>query len=165
VPRSRQTTSKSLAQKAVAYDMPRVQVDGNDILAVYTASLEAVKRAREESCPTLVECLTYRLERHTTVDDPSKYRDESEVEEWEKRDPLPRFQKYLEGVDVLSAPAIEELEADIEKEIDEAVEEAETRDKDDDASAIFEHLQEAPPESLTRQREAFEARQTGDARG
>jgi TPP-dependent pyruvate/acetoin dehydrogenase alpha subunit len=87
VPVAKQTASKTLAQKALAYGMHGLRVDGNDVLAVYSACSEAVERARREHRPTLIECVTYRLGQHTTVDDPTKYRSDEEVREWEKKDP------------------------------------------------------------------------------
>jgi pyruvate dehydrogenase E1 component alpha subunit len=95
VPRSKQMNSKTIAQKAVAYDMPGVQVDGNDVLAVSVATREALDRARKGEGPTLIECVTYRLMMHTTADDQYKYRTKDEEDLWWKRDPLVRFRKYL----------------------------------------------------------------------
>ena len=95
IPRTRQTRSATLAQKALAYGIAGVQVDGNDILAVYAAADEAVARARAGGGPTLIECVTYRMAVHTTADDPKRYRSEEEVESWRRRDPLARFQGYL----------------------------------------------------------------------
>src|SRR5216110_2875674 len=95
VPLKKQTNSKTIAQKALAYGVPGLQVDGNDVLAVYAASQEAVARAREGDGPTLIECVTYRLGVHTTADDPTKYRTAEEVAEWERKDPLTRFTAYL----------------------------------------------------------------------
>jgi len=82
LPRSKQTRSQTLAQKALAYNMPGIQVDGNDILAVYTAAREAADRARSGGGPTLIECVTYRMAVHTTADDPKRYRSTEEVEQW-----------------------------------------------------------------------------------
>ncbi|MDJ0987846.1 MAG: thiamine pyrophosphate-dependent dehydrogenase E1 component subunit alpha, partial [Desulfobacterales bacterium] len=79
IPVSQQTRSQTLAQKALAYGMPGIQVDGNDILAVYAAAQEAVQRARSGEGPTLIECVTYRLMMHTTADDPKRYRTDEEV--------------------------------------------------------------------------------------
>src|SRR5919204_2223990 len=73
VPLKKQTNSKTIAQKALAYGLPGIQVDGNDVLAVYAASREAVDRARAGEGPTLIACVTYRLGVHTTADDPTKY--------------------------------------------------------------------------------------------
>jgi pyruvate dehydrogenase E1 component alpha subunit len=95
VSRNIQTKSKTIAQKAVAYGIPGIQVDGNDILAMYAATKEAVDRARSGGGPTLIEALTYRLGAHTTSDDPTRYREDSEVEQWKAKDPLKRFKKYL----------------------------------------------------------------------
>ena len=85
VPIKKQTHSRTIAQKALAYGFPGIQVDGNDVLAVYAASREAVERAREGGGPTLIECVTYRLGVHTTADDPTKYRSDEEVKAWERR--------------------------------------------------------------------------------
>ena len=92
IPRSRQTRAKTLAHRALAYGFPGVQVDGNDLLAVVTATREAIARAREGRGPTLIEAVTYRLAPHSTADDPKKYReDPAEVKLWEAREPLPRL--------------------------------------------------------------------------
>ncbi|MCK8061308.1 MULTISPECIES: pyruvate dehydrogenase (acetyl-transferring) E1 component subunit alpha [unclassified Fusibacter] len=93
--RSQQTNAATIAQKAIAYGMPGIQVDGNDIFAVYAATEEAVKRARSGGGPSLIECYTYRLGAHTTADDPTKYRDNEEVEQWKKKDPIDRLKKHL----------------------------------------------------------------------
>ena len=154
VPRSRQTHSKTIAQKALAYDIPGVQVDGNDILAVYAAAKEAVERARSGGGPTLIECVTYRLMMHTTADDPKKYRKEEEVEEWTKKDPLPRFQSYLLGKGLLSEEKIASLEEEIKGEIQGAVDRAEEKMKTSvDPLQMFEHAYEEMPPYLKEQRE------------
>src|SRR5256884_7666963 len=101
VPLKKQTNSKTIAQKALAYGLPGIQVDGNDVLAVYAASREAVARARARDVPTLIECVTYLLGVHTTANDPTKYRTAEEVAEWERKDPLTRFAAYLEKKDLL----------------------------------------------------------------
>jgi pyruvate dehydrogenase E1 component alpha subunit len=94
VPREHQTHSKTLAQKALAHGVPGIQVDGNDLLAVLAATREAAERARRGEGATRIECVTYRLSVHTTADDPSKYRSDEEVKEWQRRDPIPRIQGY-----------------------------------------------------------------------
>ncbi len=121
-PREKQTRSQTLAQKALAYGFPGMQVDGNDILAVYVAAREAVERARAGGGPTMIECVTYRLMMHTTADDPLRYRDEAEVKQWEKRDPLLRFTKYLEMKGLLDPQKQAALEAEVRNEIKLAVE-------------------------------------------
>jgi pyruvate dehydrogenase E1 component alpha subunit len=93
--RAVQTNVRTIAQKALAYGMPGIQVDGNDVFAMYAVTKEAIDRARRGDGPTLIEAYTYRLGAHTTADDPTVYRDDEEVKEWEKKDPIDRLQKYL----------------------------------------------------------------------
>lgn len=119
VPRHKQTKSETIAQKAVAYGIPGIQVDGNDVFAVYAATKEAVDRARRGEGPTLIEAVTYRLGAHTTSDDPTIYREDAEVEEWLKKDPLIRFKAYLIEKGLWS----EEEEAKLEEEYNEYVNE------------------------------------------
>ncbi|HET6612150.1 MAG TPA: thiamine pyrophosphate-dependent enzyme [Kofleriaceae bacterium] len=109
VPREKQTAAKTFASKAVGYGMPGVRVDGNDILAVIQASQEAVARARAGDGPTMLELLTYRVQGHSSSDDPTAYRDPNEPETWELRDPVRRFRTYLQDRDLWS----EKLESDI----------------------------------------------------
>jgi len=94
-PRHKATRAETLAQKAVAFGIPGIQVDGNDVLAMYVATKEAVDYARAGKGPVLIEAVTYRLGPHTTSDDPSIYRKDEEVKEWEKKDPMIRFKQYL----------------------------------------------------------------------
>jgi pyruvate dehydrogenase E1 component alpha subunit len=95
VPISKQSASETLAQKGKAYGMPFVRVDGNDVLAVYAVTKDAVARARAGDGPTFVEAVTYRRLGHSSSDDPTRYRDEAEVKAWEKKDPVDRFRTYL----------------------------------------------------------------------
>jgi len=95
VPLHRQTAAETLAQKAHAYGIPGIQVDGNDVLAVYAAATEAIERTRRGEGPSLIEAVTYRLGDHTTADDASRYRPEEELEKWEGRDPILRLRRYL----------------------------------------------------------------------
>ena len=153
VPRKSQTRSFTLAQKALAYGMPGIQVDGNDILAVYAAAREAVERARSGGGPTLIECVTYRMMMHTTADDPKRYRTEEEVEGWRKRDPIIRFQKYLTDKGLLSTDGIEALEAEIKEEIQGAVDRAEKVMKEGaDPLEMFDHAYAEMPPHLKAQR-------------
>jgi pyruvate dehydrogenase E1 component alpha subunit len=100
VPRDIQMASETVAQKALAYGMPTIQVDGNDLFAVYKAGREAVDRARAGGGPSFIEAVTYRLGDHTTADDARRYRDPEELEAWKARDPLVRLRKYLERKDL-----------------------------------------------------------------
>lgn len=94
-PRHKATKAKTLAQKAIAYGIPGIQVDGNDPLAMYLAVKTARERAEKGEGPTLIEAVTYRIGPHTTSDNPKLYREDSEVEEWLKKDPIKRFKNYL----------------------------------------------------------------------
>jgi pyruvate dehydrogenase E1 component alpha subunit len=156
VPRSKQTRSQTLAQKAIAYAIPGIQVDGNDILAVYVAAKEAVERARAGSGPTLIECVTYRMAVHTTADDPKRYRSDAEVEEWRQKDPITRFQAYLTAKGLLTPEAIQAEEKAIAAEIQSAVERAEDEMKRlGDPLLLFEHAYAEMPPYLKEQREDF----------
>ncbi len=95
MPRSRQSGSQTLAQKGLAYGIPSVQVDGNDVLAVYKVTQEAVQRARSGEGPSVIEAVTFRLGSHTTSDDPTRYRAQEELEAWRQKDPLLRFRRFL----------------------------------------------------------------------
>jgi pyruvate dehydrogenase E1 component alpha subunit len=155
VPLSKQTRSKTLAQKAIAYGMPGIQVDGNDILAVYSAAKEAVERARNGNGPTLIECVTYRLMMHTTADDPKRYRTEDEVAKWTAKDPLPRFQKYLLDKGLLSENEITKIESEITDEIQAAVDHAEEQMKRiDNPMDMFDHNYAELPSYVLEQKEA-----------
>ncbi len=95
VPRKKQTAAETLAQKAIAAGFEGIQVDGNDVFAVYKVVKYALEKARKGNGPTFIECVTYRMNNHTTSDDALKYRDEKEVKTWEKRDPIDRLAKYM----------------------------------------------------------------------
>jgi pyruvate dehydrogenase E1 component alpha subunit len=152
-PREKQTRSKTLAQKALAYGMPGIQVDGNDILAVYAAAKEAADRARSGDGPSMIECVTYRMKMHTTADDPKRYRKDEEVEKWKKHDPILRFQNYLKDKGLLKDEEIKELENDIGEQIKSAVKRAEEKMKDfTDPLQMFDHLYSERPAYLEEQR-------------
>jgi pyruvate dehydrogenase E1 component alpha subunit len=125
VPRSLQTASKTIAQKAIAYGFDGIQVDGNDLFAVFAATKEAVERARSGGGPTLIEGVTYRFGPHTTADDPTKYRTEEEVEPWKPLDPLVRLRLFLKEKGLWNEEVENKLNEEAQKEIDQAVKEAE----------------------------------------
>lgn len=110
-----------IADRAAAYDMPGVVVDGNDVLAVHEAVTEAVKRARKGEGPSLIECKTYRWRGHFEGD-ACTYRCTEELEEWMAKDPIPRFETKLLESGTLSAEEVEKIKSRIEKDIDAAVE-------------------------------------------
>ncbi|QQG38965.1 MAG: pyruvate dehydrogenase (acetyl-transferring) E1 component subunit alpha [Candidatus Woesearchaeota archaeon] len=126
VPRSLQSHSETLAQKAIAYGFDGIQVDGNDIFAVYKATSEALEKARQGKGPTLIECLTYRMGNHTTADDASRYRTEKEVKEWQKKDPIDRLKKYMQAKKLWSESYEKEITKKAEELVNKAVEKAES---------------------------------------
>ena len=153
VPLKKQTHSRTIAQKALAYGFPGLQVDGNDVLAVYAATREAVDRARAGDGPTLIECVTYRLAMHTTADDPTKYRSDEEVREWERTDPLTRFGVYLKTKSI----AIDGIEREVDEEIAEAIRRFESMPPPDPLK-MFEHVFAELPPGLAEQREEMSER-------
>jgi pyruvate dehydrogenase E1 component alpha subunit len=125
VPRKMQTASATIAQKAIAYGFDGIQVDGNDLFAVMAATKEAVEKARSGGGPTFIEGVTFRFGPHTTADDPTKYRTEEEIEPWKPRDPFVRLRLYLKGKGLWNEEAEERATEEGQKQIDEAVKEAE----------------------------------------
>ncbi len=125
VPREKQTAAETLAQKAIAYGIEGIQIDGNDVVAVYQATKEALTKAKK-GMPVLIECITYRLGDHTTADDASRYRPQKEVEAWQKKDPLKRIQLLLKKEYAWSSQDEERVQKKIDKEIQEAVTNFET---------------------------------------
>lgn len=120
-----QTASESIAIKAEAYGFKGVTVDGNDVLAVYSATKDAVDNARAGNGPGFVEAVTYRMGAHSSSDDPRLYRQDEEVEEWKRKDPINRLLKYLEQLGYWSSSEQEALEERLTQEILDAVAEAE----------------------------------------
>src|SRR3989442_3185839 len=152
VPLKKQTHSRTIAQKALAYGLPGIQVDGNDVLAVYAAAREAIERARAGDGPTLIECVTYRLGVHTTADDPTKYRSDAEVAMWEQKDPLTRFRAYLEKRNLLE----EGLESQVDEEIAAAIRRFEATPAPDPV-VMFDHAYAELPPDVQAQRDAMAA--------
>jgi pyruvate dehydrogenase E1 component alpha subunit len=163
IPRSRQTRAKTLAHRALAYGFPGLQVDGNDLLAVMTATREAVARAREGRGPTLIEAVTYRLAPHSTADDPRKYQDPAEVRLWERREPLPRLRRYLEAKGLVDAALHARLEEEVDAEVRAAIERAEARMQAASPAAMFDHVYGDVPAEVAAQRAEFE-QELGDRR-
>ncbi|HJV35254.1 pyruvate dehydrogenase (acetyl-transferring) E1 component subunit alpha [Geomonas sp.] len=125
VPLKTQTASASLAQKAVAYGFEGVQVDGNDVFAVYRAAKQALEKARSGGGPTFIECLTYRMADHTTADDAGRYRSPEEVAKWRAKDPILRLERFLEGRRLWDAPKGKEVKERATGVIDAAVQQME----------------------------------------
>src|SRR3989344_1831422 len=123
VPRNKQTHSETIAQKAIAYGIEGIQVDGMDIFAVYKATKDAVDKARAGKGPTLIEMFTYRLCDHSTSDDASRYRSKEEFEAWMKKDSIERLEKYMRKKGLLDdnykAKVLESSQQIIEKAVTE----------------------------------------------
>lgn len=117
---NRHQAIKDVADRGVAYNVPGIVVDGNDVFAVYEAAKEAIKRAREGKGPTLIECKTYRHRGHFEGD-PCVYKPTEEQEEWLAKDPIPRFEKYLVENEILTEEKLKEVQNKVESQIDEAV--------------------------------------------
>ncbi len=118
VPFRKQTAAATIAQRAHGYGLPGVQVDGNDVLAVYAATRKALDHVRAGHGPYLVECLTYRMENHTTADDHTRYRKAEEVAYWRERDPVDRMRRFLAARklwdEAREAAYLEEVAAEVE---------------------------------------------------
>jgi len=125
VPLKNQTASGSLAQKALAYGFDGVQVDGNDVFAVYRATKQALEKAKSGGGPTLIECLTYRMADHTTADDAGRYRSNEEVAAWRDRDPILRLERFLAARELWSVEKGDEEKGRATAVIDAAVREME----------------------------------------
>lgn len=125
LPVDRQTRSETIAGKAAAYGMPGERVDGNDPLAVYEVTREAVARARRGDGPTLIEAVTYRVGPHTTNDDPGRYREGSEEVAAKERDPIVRTRRYLESLGAWDADREEAVLEAVDTLVEAAIEEAE----------------------------------------
>ena len=159
MPRERQTASETIAEKAHAYGIEGVRVDGMDPLAVYAVTRAAIRKARaptdDERRPTLIESVQYRYGAHTTSDDPSVYRDEAESEAWRDRDPLDRLETYLHRTDVLDDEREATIEAQVEDEVAAAIETAEAAETSPER--IVEHVYEETPDRLAEQLDELNA--------
>lgn len=107
-----QQTAAPIWRKAEGYGFPGVRVDGNDVLATYRVTRDAVERAREQHTPTLIEAVTYRMGPHSTADDRSRYQPADEIERWRSLDPMVRFRRHLEAERIIDPAFLEEVERD-----------------------------------------------------
>jgi len=117
---------ESITERALGYRIPGVSVDGNDVMAVYETTNEAVKNARDGQGPTILECLTYRIKGHHALD-PAVYREKEEVEAWssEDKDPILKFKKQLIEKQIVAQSGIDDIEISINHMIEDAVKYAE----------------------------------------
>lgn len=141
VPVERQTAADTFASKAAGYGFDGVLVDGNDPLAVYRATKRAIETARTDNEPTLIEALTYRRGAHSSSDDPDRYRSTEEVEAWAERDPIDRYEAFLEAKDLWSeayaAEVRERAQNDVRQATERALEIAETQSIDEVFNSVF----------------------------
>ncbi|MCP5104703.1 MAG: pyruvate dehydrogenase (acetyl-transferring) E1 component subunit alpha [bacterium] len=155
VPVKKQTISKNLAVKSIAYGMPGIKVDGNDYFAMYRAAHEAKEHARAGKGPVLIEAVTFRKGAHTTSDDPSLYRTPEEEIKWDEKDPVKRLRGYLTSNGLWKeeddAPLLEEYKKEAEKEF--AVYENYPPYKVED---VFKYQFKDMPEDLKQQQIAYE---------
>jgi len=153
VRREKQTASKTIAQKAIAYGFEGVLVDGNDVIASYEAANYAVQKARRGGGPTLLEFNTYRVGPHTTAELVSnKLKAPEEIAEWEKRDPITRFEAYLKSRGLLDESYRQAAREEAEKKMKAAVEAYRNAPAPDPAAA-FDYVYEVPTPRVNEQRE------------
>lgn len=151
VPLAEQTAAP-IAARASGYGIPGVRVDGNDVLAVYDVTRNAVERARAGDGPTLIEAVTYRIGPHSTADDASRYRDEAEVAAWRERDPIDRLRRYLVNTAIADEGFPAGCEAEAEAWVAEIRAAITSLGPPPDAD-LFDFAFADPPPTLRRQRE------------
>lgn len=154
VPTARQTASHTLAEKAAAYGIEGVRVDGNDLFAVVSEVRRALARSIEGLGPTLIEAITYRMGGHSTSDDPNRYRGTEVLEPWTSRDPIARVRGYLEHHDLWDDEREKALSAEVDRDFREAVAVAE-RTPPPPLESMFEDVYARPPWHLVEQRAAL----------
>jgi len=164
VPVERQTAAETMAQKAIAYGMRGERVDGNDLFAVYAATRRARARAAAGEGPSLLECVTYRMEGHSTSDDPRVYRPAALVEPWRRKDPLARVRRYLGRQGALTDDALDALQAAVREEVLAALREAEALDPRPPLESLFEDVYAEPLWQQREQRAELEAAVAADPR-
>jgi pyruvate dehydrogenase E1 component alpha subunit len=153
VPRAEQTAAETLAQKAIAAGFHGEQVDGCDVIAVRARAEAAIERARAGEGPTLIEAITYRLTDHTTADDASRYREDGQVKEYWKKEPIARLRSFLAETEVWTKADEEALLSETRKKVDAAVEEYEALEPEA-LEAMFDHTFAKLPDGLAGQRAA-----------
>ncbi|WP_409270184.1 pyruvate dehydrogenase (acetyl-transferring) E1 component subunit alpha [Neobacillus sp. SCS-31] len=155
VPIEKQTNSETIAQKAIAYGIPGVRIDGNDVFAVYFETLNALARARSGGGPTLIEAVTWRYGAHTTADDPSKYRDQAESHKKRERiDPILRLERFLKNEGYFDAELFKAFEDEASAEIEKAVEDMEQYPPANPAD-IFDYVFEKPVWPIEKQKRDY----------
>ncbi|MBM7715128.1 pyruvate dehydrogenase E1 component alpha subunit [Bacillus thermophilus] len=155
VPIERQMNSRTIAQKAVAYDIPGIRLDGNDIFAVYFETKKALERARNGEGPTLIEAVTWRYGAHTTADDPSKYRDQSLSEQKrEEGDPILRLERYMKKEDLWDEQWAASIQMEAADQVEKAVKDMEAFPAAD-VNDLFDHVFEENPWTIQEQKNKY----------
>ncbi|GIN41347.1 pyruvate dehydrogenase (acetyl-transferring) E1 component subunit alpha [Heyndrickxia oleronia] len=155
VPIEKQMNSETIAQKSVAYSIPGVRLDGNDIFAVYFETKKALDRAREGDGPTLIEAVTWRYGAHTTADDPTKYRNQDESER--KRattDPISRLEKYMKNQGIWDDAWQESIITKATEKIEQAIEEMEAYPPPN-VDDLFDHVFAVPTWTIKEQKDQY----------
>ncbi|KHD84146.1 pyruvate dehydrogenase (acetyl-transferring) E1 component subunit alpha [Heyndrickxia ginsengihumi] len=159
-PREKQTAAKTIAQKAIAVGIPGIVVDGMDPLAVYSAVKRARERAINGEGPTLIEAVCYRFGPHTmSGDDPTRYRTSDLDNEWEKKDPLVRFRKYLEDKGLWNEEKENEVIAQAKEDIKAAIKKADEASKQT-VTELISVVYEEQPYTLQEQYEIYQAKES-----
>jgi 2-oxoisovalerate dehydrogenase E1 component alpha subunit len=156
VPLTRQTAG-SIAGRASGYGFPGIRIDGNDILSVYAATRAAAERARRGEGPYLIEAVTYRMGAHTSSDDPTRYRQASEVEAWSVKDPVARYRSWLSAEGVLDEAFDNDVREEAERVASEMREKLARATMPPSGEAIYGHVYQNPSAPFLREREEFEA--------
>jgi pyruvate dehydrogenase E1 component alpha subunit len=156
VPLSKQTAG-SIVDRAKGYGFPGIRIDGNDVLGVYAAVRGAAARARQGEGPYLIEAVTYRMGAHTSSDDPTRYRLDSDLEAWGQRDPIVRYQAWLKDQGVIDDGLIGAMAAEAESVAQAMRARLTSLPTPPPAEAIFGRVYSNPPASFVEEREEFEA--------
>ncbi len=145
---------RPIAERAPGFGVPSVRVDGNDVLAVMAVTRSALDRARSGGGPTFIEAVTYRMGPHTTADDPSRYRDPAELDEWRAKDPVARVEAHLAAAGLLTPEtlaAIQEHADAVASEMRQGV----VSLQDPDPMTVFDNVYAEPHTGLARQRDHY----------
>ena len=154
VPLAKQTRAPTLAHRGIGYGIPAIRCDGNDVLACYAVTATALRRARSGGGPTLIEAMTYRMDGHSTSDDPTRYQPADEVAAWSRRDPLERMRRFLQRQGLWSSSLADEVDAQTHA----ARERLRTAIFDaprPDPQELFAHVYSTPTPALQAQRDAL----------
>lgn len=143
-----------LADRAAGFGIPSLRVDGNDVLAVMAATRVALDRARRGGGPTFIEAVTYRMGPHTTADDPTRYRDANELEDWAAKDPISRVAALLERKGLLT-PELEEQVGNTADAVAREMRKGCTGMPDPEPMDVFKHVYSTPNSWLDRQQDHY----------